>query len=112
MGEEQQAKQALLALVCSNRYKPLDTPVPSPKSGPRAPGAPPPADEDFYKIGYDVVSRRVGSRAFAISGVLDVVAKIDDAPSPSAIVTIVIGVRERARFDTSRVNVTLTPGSL
>jgi hypothetical protein len=26
MGEEQQAKQALLALVCSNRFKPLDTP--------------------------------------------------------------------------------------
>jgi tetratricopeptide (TPR) repeat protein len=49
MGEEQQAKQALLALVCSNRYKPLDTPAPSPKAGPRAPGAPPAADEDFYK---------------------------------------------------------------
>ena len=40
MGEEQQAKQALLALVCSNRYKPLDTPAPTPKPAPRAPGAP------------------------------------------------------------------------
>jgi tetratricopeptide (TPR) repeat protein len=50
MGEEMQAKQALLALVCSNRYKPLDTPVPTPKAAPRAPGAPPPAgDEEFYK---------------------------------------------------------------
>ena len=43
MGEEQQAKQALLALVCSNRFKPLDTPVPTPKPAPRAPGAPPAA---------------------------------------------------------------------
>jgi tetratricopeptide (TPR) repeat protein len=49
MGEEQQAKQALLALVCSNRYKPLDTPVPTPKPAPRAPGAVPAGDEEFYK---------------------------------------------------------------
>ena len=48
MGEEQQAKQALLALVCSNRYKPLDTPVPTPKPAPRGPGAAG-GDEDFYK---------------------------------------------------------------
>ena len=27
MGEEQQAKQALLALVCANQFKPLDPPV-------------------------------------------------------------------------------------
>jgi len=39
MGEEQQAKQALLALVCSNRYKPLDAPTPTSKPAPRAPGA-------------------------------------------------------------------------
>ena len=39
MGEDQQAKQALLALVCSNRYKPLDTPVPTPKPAPRTPGS-------------------------------------------------------------------------
>lgn len=70
------------------------------------------ADEDFYKIGYDVVSRRVGSRCFPISGVLDVVAKIGVAPSPSATTTVTIGVRERARFDTSRVSTVLTPGSL
>jgi TolA-binding protein len=50
MGEDQQAKQALLALVCSNRFKPLDTPVPTPKPSPRAPGASAnAADEDFYK---------------------------------------------------------------
>jgi len=50
MGEEQQAKQALLALVCSNRFKPLDTPVPTPKPTPRRPGEQPPAsDEEFYK---------------------------------------------------------------
>jgi hypothetical protein len=48
MGEEQQAKQALLALVCSNRFKPLDTPVPTPKPAPRGPGAPG-GDEEFYK---------------------------------------------------------------
>jgi cellulose synthase operon protein C len=28
MGEDAQAKQALLALVCANKYKPLDTPAP------------------------------------------------------------------------------------
>jgi len=33
MGEDQQAKQALLALVCANKYKPLDTPAPAPKNG-------------------------------------------------------------------------------
>src|SRR5258708_23132557 len=33
MGEDQQAKQALLALVCANKYKPLDTPPPAPKNG-------------------------------------------------------------------------------
>ncbi len=49
MGEEQQAKQALLALVCSNRFKPLDTPVPTPKPSPRAGAAANAADEDFYK---------------------------------------------------------------
>ena len=50
MGEDQQAKQALLALVCSNRFKPLDTPVPTPKPSPRAPGAAArAADEEFYK---------------------------------------------------------------
>jgi tetratricopeptide (TPR) repeat protein len=30
MGEDAQAKQALLALVCANKYKPLDTAAPSP----------------------------------------------------------------------------------
>jgi tetratricopeptide (TPR) repeat protein len=30
MGEDAQAKQALLALVCANKYKPLDTPAPAP----------------------------------------------------------------------------------
>ena len=30
MGEEQQAKQALLALVCANKYKPLDPPAQAP----------------------------------------------------------------------------------
>ena len=37
MGEEAQAKQALLALTCSNQYKPLDPP------------APPPPGDDPYK---------------------------------------------------------------
>ncbi|HZL17683.1 MAG TPA: tetratricopeptide repeat protein [Polyangia bacterium] len=47
MGEDAQAKQALLALVCSNKYKPLDTPAPAPlaKSGQRAAGG----DDAPYK---------------------------------------------------------------
>jgi tetratricopeptide (TPR) repeat protein len=35
MGEDQQAKQALLALVCANKYKPLDAPPPPPTNGGR-----------------------------------------------------------------------------
>jgi tetratricopeptide (TPR) repeat protein len=35
MGEDQQAKQALLALVCANKYKPLDPPPPPPTNGGR-----------------------------------------------------------------------------
>ncbi len=47
MGEDAQAKQALLALVCSNKYKPLDTPAPAPvvKSGQKAVGG----DDAPYK---------------------------------------------------------------
>jgi len=33
MGEEQQAKQTLLALVCVNKFKPLDAPAPPPTNG-------------------------------------------------------------------------------
>ena len=40
MGEEQQAKQALLALVCSNRFKPLDTPVADAEAGAARAGRP------------------------------------------------------------------------
>jgi cellulose synthase operon protein C len=47
MGEDQQAKQALLALVCANKYKPLDTPVPTPRP-PIKPG-PPGSDDEVYK---------------------------------------------------------------
>jgi tetratricopeptide (TPR) repeat protein len=35
MGEDQQAKQALLALVCANKYKPLDPPPAPPANGGR-----------------------------------------------------------------------------
>ena len=43
MGQEPQAQQALLALVCANKYKPLDPPPPTP------PLPEPAADEDAYK---------------------------------------------------------------
>ena len=39
MGEDQQAKQALLALVCANKYKPLDPPAPTPRPTPRGANA-------------------------------------------------------------------------
>ncbi len=45
MGEEQQAKQALLALVCSNKFRPLDPPAQAPKL---APGKPPGNDDEVY----------------------------------------------------------------
>ncbi|HVZ86422.1 MAG TPA: tetratricopeptide repeat protein [Polyangia bacterium] len=46
MGEDLQAKQALLALVCSNKYKPLDTPIPTPPAPPPAAGKPAKTDDD------------------------------------------------------------------
>ena len=46
MGEDQQAKQALLALVCANKYKPLDPPVQEPRpTGKPTPGS----DDEVYK---------------------------------------------------------------
>jgi len=49
MGEDVAAKQALLALVCANKYKPLDTPPPAPplqvRSGQRSAGG----DDEAYK---------------------------------------------------------------
>jgi cellulose synthase operon protein C len=49
MGEDGQAKQALLALVCSNQYKPLDTPAPPPAPGKVAPTGSKGSDDEVYK---------------------------------------------------------------
>jgi tetratricopeptide (TPR) repeat protein len=49
MGEDMQAKQALLALVCANKYKPLDAPAATPRPAPRPPGAKPGDDDEVYR---------------------------------------------------------------
>lgn len=74
-----------------------------------------------YPIGKDVRSSLVrGAAAFGateeggdpVPGILDVsVCNIGTAPSPVSSATLVIAARSRATFDTSRITVTLTPGT-
>jgi len=49
MGDDVQAKQALLALVCANRFKPLDTPAPEPPQPARSAQRTPGGDDEAYK---------------------------------------------------------------
>jgi TolA-binding protein len=49
MGEDQQAKQALLALVCANKFKPLDLPTPAPRPTARAGSAKAADDDEVYR---------------------------------------------------------------
>ncbi len=68
-------------------------------------------DEDNHPIGKDVKASRIISRIFQIPGVLDVTsALVDDNASPVT-TSVTIGPRQRADFDTSRVEVNLSDGS-
>jgi len=53
MGQDPEAKQALLALVCSNRYRPLDPPAPPAKSTGMSKGPAPDAYKDCTPIKKD-----------------------------------------------------------
>lgn len=66
--------------------------------------------DDYHRIGKDVVSSSFVPTAFgAVPGMVDVPApKIGITPSPGSSTTLAINSRSRARFDTSRIVVTLT----
>lgn len=69
---------------------------------------------DTRALGQDVVASAIAAAIFAaVPGVLDVSeVKIGTAPAPSSSATIVLSIRQRAAFDTSRVLVVSTDGSL
>ncbi len=67
---------------------------------------------DALPIGRNVRANALRTPVFAISGVIDVTAmKIGTAPAPTLETAIVIGKRELAKFDTSRITVNLTSGT-
>lgn len=67
---------------------------------------------DIQKTGKDAVSSAIAAQAFGIDGVLDVTAcLIDDAPAPATNATVAISLRQRATYDTSRINVTVNTGT-
>lgn len=64
------------------------------------------------KTGKNVVSSALKAQAFKIAGVLDVTAcYIRTAPAPFSEVTIAMGLRDLARYDTARINVYLASGT-
>lgn len=69
---------------------------------------------DTRALGQDVVSSAIAAAIFAaVPGVLDVSeVKIGTAPAPSSSATLVMSIRQRSDFDTSRCVVVSTDGSL
>lgn len=69
---------------------------------------------DTQPLGKDVVaSALVGAIFKAVPGVLDVtVLRIGTAPSPVSSATIVLSIRQRADYDTSRITVASSNGSV
>lgn len=66
---------------------------------------------DALPIGRNVRANPLRGPVQAISGVIDVTGmKIGTAPAPTLETPIVIGKREKASFDTSRITVNLTSG--
>ena len=66
---------------------------------------------DAQVAGKDVVSSAAMAQAFKVLGVLDGVALLGTAPSPTLPTTIAINMRQLATYDTSRVVVTATGGT-
>lgn len=69
---------------------------------------------DTQVLGKDVVASSIVGAIFkAVPGVLDVtVVRIGTAPAPALSTTIVLTIRQRADFDTSRITVASSNGSL
>lgn len=66
---------------------------------------------DVQKAGKDVVSSAIGALIFKIPGLLDVVAKISTAPTPTLTTTIPINSRQLATYSTVHITVAVTPGT-
>lgn len=66
---------------------------------------------DAQVAGKDVVSSAAMAQAFKVLGVLDGVALLGTAPSPTLPTTIAIGTRSLATYDTSRVVVNAIGGT-
>lgn len=67
----------------------------------------------FYSTGKDVLPGRLGSEAYKVPGVLDVLAtRIGTAPAPDAAAPIVVSRRQVADVDTGRITITTSLGSL
>lgn len=64
---------------------------------------------DAQRSGKDVVANAIGAQTFKVTGVLDHEIAIGTVPGPSSDATIVITQRQKATYDTSRVNVTVVP---
>lgn len=70
------------------------------------------------QVGDDVVATRAGAQAYSVDGVLDVPRSgslggtlIKTSSSPTADTTIVVGNRQIATWDVSRISVSTTPGA-
>jgi uncharacterized phage protein gp47/JayE len=69
---------------------------------------------DAQLAGKDVVASSIGAQGFSVAGVLDIPAAqlfIGTAPAPASAATIPASLRERARFDTSRIVITTENGT-
>ncbi len=67
---------------------------------------------NYINLGLDVVSVRFKAQALTIPGVLDVTElRLGFAASPVGVVNLPITGREIAAIDTSRIDVTITPGT-
>lgn len=73
---------------------------------------------DAQKIGRDAVATQIGAQAYKVSGVIDVPRSgslggtlIKTTAGPTSDATIVITSRQLAVYDTSRIDVTSTPGT-
>lgn len=69
-------------------------------------------DEGIDKVGLDAVASRIAAACW-VTGVLDVSSvKIGTAPAPATSTTIVITSRQIATYDTARITVNATNGTL
>lgn len=69
--------------------------------------------DPIFVPGKDVVASRIAAQLFDVPGVIDVVSLlIGTAPTPTLSTTIPTSLRQQAKFDTSRIVIKPTPGTL